>query len=170
MRRLIRARCGVPERHKHRHNLRQSERTECRRSAPATTHYPEPLASAGGFFIGAYMPPRTPKACRVRGCRNTTTDPSGYCENHKGEGWKSYKPGQSRQQRGYGTKWEVIRARILKRDKGLCQNHLRQGVAKQASCVDHIKAKAHGGTDDDINLESLCWSCHAAKTASERLK
>ncbi|EHH4367569.1 HNH endonuclease, partial [Escherichia coli] len=24
------------------------------------------------------MPPRTPKACRVRGCRNTTTDPSGY--------------------------------------------------------------------------------------------
>ncbi|MCZ8812957.1 HNH endonuclease, partial [Escherichia albertii] len=25
------------------------------------------------------MPPRTPKACRVRGCRHTTTDPSGYC-------------------------------------------------------------------------------------------
>ncbi|EFH7514141.1 HNH endonuclease, partial [Escherichia coli] len=24
------------------------------------------------------MPPRTPKACRFRGCRNTTTDPSGY--------------------------------------------------------------------------------------------
>ncbi|EAX1587277.1 HNH endonuclease, partial [Salmonella enterica] len=23
------------------------------------------------------MPPRTPKACRVRGCRSTTTDPSG---------------------------------------------------------------------------------------------
>ncbi|WP_410684786.1 HNH endonuclease [Citrobacter europaeus] len=116
------------------------------------------------------MPPRTPKACRVHGCRFTTSDPSGYCENHKGEGWKSYKPGQSRQQRGYGSKWEVIRARILKRDKGLCQNHLRQGVVKQASCVDHIKAKAHGGTDEDSNLESLCWSCHAAKTARERLK
>ncbi|MCN2428628.1 HNH endonuclease, partial [Escherichia coli] len=27
------------------------------------------------------MPPRTPKACRVRGCRQTTTDPSGYCES-----------------------------------------------------------------------------------------
>ncbi|MCK0307480.1 HNH endonuclease, partial [Salmonella enterica] len=25
------------------------------------------------------MPPRIPKACRVRGCRQTTTDPSGYC-------------------------------------------------------------------------------------------
>ncbi|HGB9828576.1 TPA: HNH endonuclease, partial [Escherichia coli] len=23
------------------------------------------------------MPSRTPKACRVRGCRSTTTDPSG---------------------------------------------------------------------------------------------
>lgn len=74
------------------------------------------------------MPPRMPKACRVRGCRSTTTDPSGYCESHKGEGWKSYKLGQSRYHRGYGTKWEAIRARILKRDKTLCQNHLRQGI------------------------------------------
>ncbi|EFT8879185.1 HNH endonuclease, partial [Salmonella enterica] len=29
------------------------------------------------------MPLRIPKACRVRGCRRTTTDPSGYCESHK---------------------------------------------------------------------------------------
>lgn len=65
------------------------------------------------------MPPRTPKACRVRGCRSTTTDPSGYCESHKSEGWKQYKPGQSRHQRGYGSKWDSIRARVLKRDKGL---------------------------------------------------
>ncbi|WP_241322351.1 HNH endonuclease [Escherichia coli] len=72
------------------------------------------------------MPPRTPKACRVRGCRHTTTDPSGYCESHKSEGWKQYKPGQSRHQRG--------------------------------------------GTDADSNLQSLCWPCHKAKTARERLK
>ncbi|MWM31795.1 HNH endonuclease, partial [Escherichia coli] len=74
------------------------------------------------------MPPRTPKACRVRGCRSTTTDPSGYCESHKSEGWKQYKPGQSRHQRGYGSKWDSIRARVLKRDKGLCQLCLRAGV------------------------------------------
>ncbi|WP_438334490.1 HNH endonuclease [Edwardsiella tarda] len=116
------------------------------------------------------MPPRTPKSCRVRGCGKTTTDPDGYCASHKGQGWKSYKPGQSRHQRGYGSKWDVIRARVLKRDKGLCMNHLRQGIVKQASCVDHILAKAHGGTDADSNLESLCWSCHAAKTARERLE
>ncbi|EEG1115436.1 HNH endonuclease, partial [Salmonella enterica] len=27
-----------------------------------------------------------------------------------------------------------------------------------------------GGTDADCNLQSLCWPCHKAKTARERLK
>lgn len=74
------------------------------------------------------MPPRIPKSCRVRGCRHTTTDPSGYCESHKSEGWKQYKPGESRHQRGYGSKWDAIRERVLKRDKGLCQLTLRSGA------------------------------------------
>lgn len=116
------------------------------------------------------MPPRTPKACRSRGCRNTTTDSDGYCSQHKGEGWKSYKPGQSRHQRGYGSQWDVIRPRVLKRDKGLCQDCLKKGLAREAKCVDHIVAKAHGGTDADENLQSLCWPCHKEKTAKERCK
>jgi 5-methylcytosine-specific restriction protein A len=116
------------------------------------------------------MPQRTPKACRVRGCRHTTTDPSGYCESHKSEGWKQYKPGQSRHQRGYGSKWDAIRERVLKRDKGLCQLCLRVSVVREAKTVDHIIPKAHGGTDADCNLQSLCWPCHKAKTARERLK
>jgi hypothetical protein len=37
------------------------------------------------------------------------------------------------------------------------------GVLVAAKTVDHIKAKAHGGTDDDSNLESLCWPCHKTK-------
>lgn len=73
------------------------------------------------------MPPRTPKACRKRGCRNTTTDRSGYCDEHKGDGWQQYKPGQTRHQRGYGTAWDRRRIRILKRDGGLCCEHRRQG-------------------------------------------
>jgi len=108
--------------------------------------------------------------CRVRGCPHTTTDSSGYCERHKSEGWKQYKPGQSRHQRGYGSKWDSIRARVLKRDKGLCQLCLRAGVVREAKTVDHIIPKAHGGTDADCNLQSLCWPCHKAKTARERLK
>ncbi len=78
--------------------------------------------------------------------------------------------GQSRHQRGYGSKWDVIRARVLKRDKGLCQLCLRAGVVREAKTVDHIIPKAHGGTDADSNLQSLCWPCHKAKTARERLK
>jgi 5-methylcytosine-specific restriction protein A len=115
------------------------------------------------------MPLRIPRACRKQGCRNTTTDKSGYCDDHKGTGWKSYNAGKSRHVRGYGSRWDAIRPRILARDKYLCQECLRRGIATSASCVDHVKAKAHGGTDHDSNLESLCWRCHASKTARERI-
>ncbi|MCV5446250.1 HNH endonuclease, partial [Escherichia coli] len=55
-------------------------------------------------------------------------------------------------------------------DKGLCQLCLHAGVVGEAKTVDHIIPKAHGGTDADSNLQSLCWPCHKAKTARERLK
>ncbi|HCA7080784.1 TPA: HNH endonuclease [Citrobacter sedlakii] len=113
------------------------------------------------------MPPRTPKACRKRGCRNTTTDRSGYCEEHRGEGWQQYKPGQNRHQRGYGTAWDKRRARIMKRDRGLCSEHLARGLVVEARHVDHIIPKSQGGTDNDTNLQCLCVECHRAKTARE---
>lgn len=80
------------------------------------------------------------------------------------------KYGKSRQDRGYGRLWEIIRERVLQRDQYLCQNHRRQKIAKKATSVDHIIPKAHGGTDDDSNLESLCWECHRAKTAREHIR
>lgn len=100
----------------------------------------------------------------------TTTERSGYCERHRNEGWQQHQQGKSRHERGYGSKWDIKRARILKRDNHLCQNCLRTGRAVAATTVDHIKAKAHGGTDDDSNLESLCWPCHRSKTGHERFK
>jgi len=124
----------------------------------------------GRFFIGANMPAAIPRACRKLGCSRTTTDRSGYCEAHKGEGWQQHQKGQSRHQRGYGSKWDILRAQILKRDKYICQQCLRDGRPAPATTVDHIKPKAHGGTDDESNLESLCWPCHKRKTAKERLK
>ncbi|HCL5939948.1 TPA: HNH endonuclease [Citrobacter freundii] len=42
-------------------------------------------------------------------------------------------------------------------------------IPAPAETVDHIKPKAHGGTDDLSNLESICSGCHKAKTARERL-
>ncbi|NIF20589.1 HNH endonuclease [Candidatus Pantoea multigeneris] len=116
------------------------------------------------------MPSAIPRACRKRGCARTTSDRSGYCEEHRNEGWEQHQGGKTRHQRGYGSKWDVIRARILKRDRHLCQECLRQQKPAPASTVDHIKPKAHGGTDDDANLQALCWSCHKGKTAKERCK
>jgi len=122
-----------------------------------------------GFFIGAdNMPAAIPRACRKRGCSGTTTDRSGYCEAHRNEGWQQHQRGLSRHQRGYGSKWDIIRVRILKRDRHICQQCLRNGRPRPAETVDHIIPKAHGGTDEDSNLESLCWPCHKRKTATER--
>ncbi|QIE96576.1 HNH endonuclease [Pantoea stewartii] len=116
------------------------------------------------------MPARIPRACRKLGCARTTTDGSGYCDAHRNEGWQQHQRGQSRHARGYGSKWDVIRAHILQRDRHLCQNCLRNGRPTAAKTIDHILPKAHGGTDDDSNLEALCWPCHKSKTAKERFK
>ncbi|WP_147198539.1 HNH endonuclease [Pantoea sp. CCBC3-3-1] len=114
------------------------------------------------------MPSAIPRSCRKLGCPKTTTDRAGYCDDHRNEGWQQHQRGQSRHQRGYGSKWDIIRARILKRDRHICQQCIKGGKPVPASTVDHIKPKAHGGTDDDCNLQSLCWPCHKAKTATER--
>lgn len=115
------------------------------------------------------MPAQIPRACRKHSCGSTTTDRSGYCYEHSNTGWENHQQGKSRHERGYGSKWTLIRKRILNRDKHLCQACLREGRAITATTVDHIKPKSHGGTDNDANLEGLCWPCHRAKTARERL-
>ncbi|MEB7926130.1 HNH endonuclease [Atlantibacter hermannii] len=118
------------------------------------------------------MPARANRPCRHKGCAAITTDRSGYCDEHRqqhaGDGWRKYQPGKSRHERGYGRPWEIRRARILERDRYVCQECRRNGIGSKATSVDHIIPKAHGGTDDDNNLEALCWPCHRRKTASER--
>ena len=119
---------------------------------------------------GEAMPARIPRACRKRGCACTTTDRSGYCEQHRGEGWISQRAGRTNKQRGYGYTWTLTRERIMQRDKFICQVCKRQGIVTMATAVDHIKSKAHSGTDDDCNLQAICESCHRLKTARERIK
>ena len=73
----------------------------------------------------------------------------------------------SRHERGYDAKWVKLRQRILHRDLYLCQACLDVGRTTQATDVDHIIAKAKDGSDDPENLQSLCRSCHVAKTRAE---
>ncbi|WP_340618711.1 HNH endonuclease, partial [Xenorhabdus entomophaga] len=78
------------------------------------------------------MPPRIPRACRKQGCPKTTTDRSGYCPDHLHTGWQAHQQGKNRHARGYGSKWDKLRERILRRDKYLCQECLRSGRVVEA--------------------------------------
>ena len=111
------------------------------------------------------MPPRIPRACRYRGCANTTTDKSGFCEKHQGASWRAYSGGRSAAQRGYGPKWRALRKHVLRRDRGYCVMCKAEGRAVLATDIDHIIEKAHGGTDYMDNLQSLCREHHRKKTA-----
>src|SRR5699024_9492141 len=97
------------------------------------------------------MPSRIPKACRKQGCAKTTTDKTGYCVSHKPliSNWGQYTKGKTRSQRGYGSSWDKLREKVLKRDKYICQciECKSSGLVKPATEVDHIKPKAHGGDD-----------------------
>lgn len=79
----------------------------------------------------------------------------------------------SRHDRGYGAQWDKLRKQVLKRDNYLCQECLREGrltplgVRPRDHAVDHIEAKAKGGTDAMTNLQSLCAPCHDRKTARD---
>jgi len=82
----------------------------------------------------------------------------------------------SRHDRGYGHDWDKLRKTILKRDRWLCQQCLRNGrvtplmVRPYDHAVDHITPKAHGGTDDPDNLQSLCNPCHKSKSDADEAR
>jgi 5-methylcytosine-specific restriction protein A len=78
--------------------------------------------------------------------------------------------GRSRHERGYGTAWEKLRKVVLQRDRHLCQPCLEAKRFTPANQVDHILAKANGGTDDPANLRAICSPCHTKKTLADQGK
>jgi 5-methylcytosine-specific restriction protein A len=78
--------------------------------------------------------------------------------------------GKSRHERGYGTAWEKLRKVILQRDRHLCQLCMQEGRITAGTHVDHITAKAKGGTDDPANLQTVCAPCHALKSIHDQGK
>lgn len=110
------------------------------------------------------MPWSAARPCRYMGCPGLTRDRDGVCPAHKAraaEDRKAYdRQRGSPSQRGYGHAWRMLRATILARDPTctIC------GRAASAH-VDHIVARAKGGSDDESNLRGVCHSCHSVKTA-----
>ena len=78
-------------------------------------------------------------------------------------------PTTSRQSRGYGRAWEMIRLAVLKRDHHLCQcRHCRaDGRITVATEVDHVIPKEKGGTDSMGNLQAISAECHRRKTMED---
>ena len=65
-----------------------------------------------------------------------------------------------------GYLWEEIRQRILERDHFRCVS-----CGSQDRCeVDHVVAIALGGTDEDDNLQTLCYVHHKIKSKTDAYK
>ena len=57
---------------------------------------------------------------------------------------------------------EKRRLKVLRRDNWECQIRL-DGCLGVANTVDHIHAKAWGGTEDESNLRAACGPCNKRK-------
>lgn len=114
------------------------------------------------------MPSAAPRPCTAPGCRRLIAFRE-TCPDHPPRAdWKRRETHRgTRHERGYGTAWTKLRETILLRDRGLCQPCEAHGRITAASAVDHITPKSHGGTDAPGNLQSICHTCHAEKTALE---
>lgn len=115
------------------------------------------------------MPSAAPRPCRYPGCGALVRDGSGYCTAHQASAKKrtGFSKTLSRHERGYGAAWDKLRKVVLARDCGLCQPCMAAARVTPGNIVDHIIAKAEGGTDDLGNLQVICKPCHVKKTATE---
>ena len=112
------------------------------------------------------------------GCRKPVPLGAKYCEAHKAAGEardtkfaadrdrpRTERAGAS-SARGYGYKWQRLRARILVAHP-LCVECEKRGLIKLATDVDHTRP--HKGNPfllwDKENLQPLCHECHSRKTA-----
>lgn len=115
------------------------------------------------------MPFAAPTSCRHPGCSAVVSVP-GYCEKHQGDvrQWDNKARARLRQAgRALPTndrRWRQLRALVL-REQPLCTLCDQAGILRAASVVDHINGDALD--NDRHNLQSLCASCHARKTARE---
>lgn len=114
------------------------------------------------------MPVAAPRPCRHTGCRVLVSGRDGFCDQHRKTEHKQYN--DRRQATGQRNKlydsaaWKRARASHLQSEP-LCRSCRKAGRLVEAQVVDHIIPVRDGGAElDDINLQSLCKSCHNSKT------
>jgi 5-methylcytosine-specific restriction endonuclease McrA len=73
----------------------------------------------------------------------------------------SYCP-RCRPRNGSTRQWRNTRARVLYRDRWICQIQ-GPGCTHIATHVDHVQPVLFGGSDDENNLQAACAVCNLAK-------
>ena len=106
------------------------------------------------------MPRKPAKPCKFQSCPNLTHDD--YCDEHRTLARKRYEkyerdPATNKR---YGSAWKKIRARYVATHP-LCEVCSHEGRLTPVEIVHHIKELSDGGTNDFINLMSVCKSCHS---------
>ena len=110
------------------------------------------------------MPMKPKRPCSFPGCPELTDDR--FCDEHaKQEARRYERYGRDPVvKKRYGRTWKRIRDRYIK-SHPLCERCAKDEKVTLAEEVHHIKTLAHGGTNDEDNLMSLCKSCHSCITA-----
>lgn len=117
------------------------------------------------------MPRSSPTPCCKTGCGVVSF--GRFCIDHKSN--KNNSTSELRRgsasKRGYDHKWNEHSKRY-RQQQPLCENCKAKGVTTGVDLVDHIipVQVAPGLKHDDDNLQSLCSTCHAIKTAEDKLK
>ena len=116
------------------------------------------------------MPRRPPRPCAHPGCRELVHGAESRCDRHRRQinRERDDRRGGSTS-RGYGSDWQRLRKRKLLTDP-YCADCESRGVVTLAEEVDHILTIAERPDLRLVwdNLQSLCGSCHRAKTAAQR--
>ncbi len=112
-----------------------------------------------------------PKACSKPMCPNMQSPTGrGYCTVHATDRPK-YTPSKSKTEsdRFYDrVRWRNVRHTVLMMEP-LCRICFELEIASEATVVDHIVRRSHGGAEyDKANLMPLCKPCHDRKTRREQ--
>ena len=103
------------------------------------------------------------KPCKHPGCPKLTA--GNFCKEHEKQRSREYEKYDRKPEdrKRYGSKWRRIRNAYVK-EHPVCEMCLLEHRATPVEEVHHIYPLDHGGTNDFINLMSLCKSCHSRIT------